>query len=1035
MALSVLLRLLLYSIISLIFYTDNILAQNNPEISNSPKEELVNWANLTVVSFFEKGDYANALQLAEDTHALSETELGKEHDYTLTSMNNLGRIYTTVARYQDAESILMQALNIYKNKKNADLNNFLTTTNNLALVYHAWGKYDVAESLYLNIIEARKRRSEEGHRDTLLVSMNLAGLYRSKGLFIKAEKLYNDVLTSAEKTLGSADLITLACILNMGHISFSLGKYAKSEKFYIRAQRAYEDKFGAEHAETLSVAHSIAGLLHYQGYYGDAEKKYEEVIQARERVLGILHPDTVASIIGLASVYEAQRRLPEAEKLYDYSLKIAESNFPTDHPDTILIINNLGNLYLTQDRYDEAGILFERSLEKGKNILGKDHPNTITSLTNLAVVYLEKGLYDKAESIFKEALAFCDSHLGDEHPVTLTVLNNIARLYKDTKRYPTAEKYFHRTINASEKVYGNKHPRTHSAKMSRILMLVNEGELDEVSDRLRELDNDLRLFIDTQLLSTQREIVKRNLVDDMSIIQNVVYTLALTSENSGLKNLAADILLRWKHIAGEAESWITRIVHTSDDPLVIRTAKEVADARAALSHAVNLPNPKADRLIQLYNEVDNLELKLSKLSTDFSEFNRRRDITWQAIPKILPQHSALLELRLYRPIDFKNSTRGSWHWLAMIIPADSQKDKEPKFYDLGAFDTSMDIISEIRKNSSSKTLNARLYHQLFGKIDDQLKQYKSLYISSDGVLNLISLNSLVLPNDLFWIERQELHHIRSGRYLISTTKEAKGSGMLALGGINYKMFPNKKNRQEIDSSTNKKNKSKNVIASQFDRYPKDNIRKFSPLDYTLAEVDEIALYYWDKDDSKTTIWVDREAGESSLKQLDRAPRILHLATHGFFLGSRGSRTERPLTLSGLALAGANLGIEGKTDINGEDGILYALEAQALLLQGTDLVTLSACDTAKGEVDYSEGVYGMVRAFQIAGAQNVLMSLWHLNDKITKDFMADFYRELFNLSNFSPHDALRNTQLAWIRSADKKRRSPKYWAPFLLIERN
>jgi CHAT domain-containing protein len=125
----------------------------------------------------------------------------------------------------------------------------------------------------------------------------------------------------------------------------------------------------------------------------------------------------------------------------------------------------------------------------------------------------------------------------------------------------------------------------------------------------------------------------------------------------------------------------------------------------------------------------------------------------------------------------------------------------------------------------------------------------------------------------------------------------------------------------------------------------------------------------------------------------QAPRVLHLATHGFFLlrhNAEGSGVGRALTLSGLALSGANRGLEGRLGPHGEDGILYALEVQDLNLASTELVTLSACDTGQGAVSHTEGVLGLVRAFQMARANRVLMTLWPLDDALAVDFMTDFY---------------------------------------------
>ena len=142
----------------------------------------------------------------------------------------------------------------------------------------------------------------------------------------------------------------------------------------------------------------------------------------------------------------------------------------------------------------------------------------------------------------------------------------------------------------------------------------------------------------------------------------------------------------------------------------------------------------------------------------------------------------------------------------------------------------------------------------------------------------------------------------------------------------------------------------------------------------------MAQRYWDYWGTKPQIWTGSDASESRLKALDKPPKVLHLATHGFYLPSNDRLIDRPMVLSGLAMAGANQGREGRRGADGEDGILYALEAQNLNLGDTELVSLSACDTGTGTLDYSEGVYGLVRAFNIAGARNVLMSLWKLGDR-------------------------------------------------------
>ena len=145
--------------------------------------------------------------------------------------------------------------------------------------------------------------------------------------------------------------------------------------------------------------------------------------------------------------------------------------------------------------------------------------------------------------------------------------------------------------------------------------------------------------------------------------------------------------------------------------------------------------------------------------------------------------------------------------------------------------------------------------------------------------------------------------------------------------------------------------------------------------------------------------------------------------------------EEPLALSGLALAGANQGLPGSVDRDtGDDGLLYSLEILSLDLQGTELVSLSACDTGKGVVDYSGGVYGLVRAFRTAGARSVLMTLRSVADQEAKDFMIKFYEIwLSSKDNPSPAQALHRTRLYFInQTAKPEYKDPGMWSPYVMV---
>ena len=207
---------------------------------------------------------------------------------------------------------------------------------------------------------------------------------------------------------------------------------------------------------------------------------------------------------------------------------------------------------------------------------------------------------------------------------------------------------------------------------------------------------------------------------------------------------------------------------------------------------------------------------------------------------------------------------------------------------------------------------------------------------------------------------------------------------------------------------------------------------FSPLSETEEEVKAIRSMF-----PAVKVLAGGAARESELRQV-RSPKFIHIATHGFFVenpvglmggSAGGGRTvdnsiakNNPLLRSGLALAGANVRRSGEND----DGILTALEVTGLDLRGSKLVVLSACDTGMGEVKTGEGVFGLRRAFQLAGAESLVMSLWPVSDRVTRELMSAYYRNLKDGGGRG--DSLRKVQLQMI--AKPARRHPFYWASFI-----
>jgi CHAT domain-containing protein len=509
----------------------------------------------------------------------------------------------------------------------------------------------------------------------------------------------------------------------------------------------------------------------------------------------------------------------------------------------------------------------------------------------------------------------------------------------------------------------------------------------------------------------------------------VVLTLALSNPEPDYLNLAAKVILRWKHIQSEEEAFLARLVRSRSgkDSELHKLAKQIAELRRDLSHLANLPQPNADLQRKKLNELEAKEIRLAQISREFNRHLQVRSVNVDDVRHYLPQPGgALLELRVYKPFNFKTGKFDSLHWAALLLPATG----ELSLHDLGPVAETEKLAQQLRK-TNARTDAAVLYNHLFSKLDDKLKGYDPLYIAPDGSLSLVAFAQLVTPDGQYWIERQPLRQVSTGRHLIAGYDQDldKPKGLLALGGVDYEGFGTAK-----PTSPPQKSAQTDPDLTIAMRALSTEIGQFTALKETGNEATEVANAYWSYWNIPAQVWLGADASESRLKTLTTPPRVLHLATHGFYLSENSNLIDRPLVLSGLALAGANQGIKGKTGPDGEDGILYALEVQNLNLEDTELVTLSACDTGVGTLDYSEGVYGLVRAFRTAGAHNILMPLWPLGDQSARAFMAEFYRTWLN--DPKPKNlavALRETQLSFIRSDNESLRNPAVWAPFVLVE--
>ena len=351
------------------------------------------------------------------------------------------------------------------------------------------------------------------------------------------------------------------------------------------------------------------------------------------------------------------------------------------------------------------------------------------------------------------------------------------------------------------------------------------------------------------------------------------------------------------------------------------------------------------------------------------------------------------------------------------------------------------------EESGTKAPPRTSFYQAFWKpLEPLLGNVRRVYVSTDGVLNQVALGVVADNGGQLLMEKYDLRVVSSTKDVLRERRASGGKTAVVMGNP---MFGLDEAQQRAALRQTEKAAPVEAVsvagAGQRSRDLRGGTLK--PLPGTQKEAETVAKLlggqHWE-----VGLYTGEKALEERVKGV-RSPRVLHLATHGFFesdqerklkdvagtLGEeRGSGLEDPMLRSGLYLTGANRTLGGKTPADMDDGVLTAYEATQINLQGTELVVLSACETGLGESQDGEGVFGLRRALQEAGAESVLMSMWSVPDRETQELMALFYQKW--LGGKDKHEALREAQ-SELRGTVKARYGrdlPFYWGAFVLVGR-
>jgi tetratricopeptide (TPR) repeat protein len=365
--------------------------ETQPGINEATLASLYTQLGQIYDSRLEKGEsqsYQNELDLAIGYFQKAvelQQKLGLELELA-TSLDNLAFLYDSQGKYEAAEPLFLQALELRKSILGENHPDYATSLNNLAFLYHSQGKYTEAEPLFLQALELRKSILGENHPDYADSLNNVAALYRSQG------------------------------------------KYEAAEPLYLQALRLTKSILGENHPDYASSLINLAFLYKSQGKYVSAEALYLQGLELIKSILGKNNPNYAVSLNNLAELYRFQGKYEAAEPLYIEALELTKFILGENHRYYASILNNLALLYNYQGKYKAAEPLFIQALELRKSILGENHPDYASSLNNLAFLYDSQGKYDRAEPLYLQALEIRDRTWGSNHPNTVSTRENLENL-------------------------------------------------------------------------------------------------------------------------------------------------------------------------------------------------------------------------------------------------------------------------------------------------------------------------------------------------------------------------------------------------------------------------------------------------------------------------------------------------------------------------------------------------------------------------------------------------------------------------------
>ncbi len=973
--------------------------------SAQTREELVS----ELSRLYQAGKFEKAVPVAKKAMEAAKKEVGADHLEYAVAMNDLASIYFELGDYEKAESLLLNAEVIRKKRLGGNDPMYVKNLRDLAINYHWMSDFTKAADYYIQagtILENINGERSEAYASNLY---DLGLVYYNAGFYEKAEPVARQLKELRQALFGPEHTEYATSVSLLGMIYLGMGQFDKAESHFLEAS-FIEKKEGTENSYATARS-NLANLYQTIGHYKKAEPILEEVIEIKKRRLGTGHAEYAMAIANLAVLYTEMQEYAKAEALAKESMVIRKKILGETDPALVMSLHNLASLYLMQEKYSEAESLLNQTIAIRKKILGENHPDYINSLGNLASLYFKTKRYRETEPLLLKCMEIYKKNLGEHHPDYAMTLNSLALLYSTTGQFEKAENWMMKSNKITKE------------NVAVTFVLLAEKEKEQF------LENRITVLDDNNSILFNHRKASRNFTRH-SYEQLLFFKSLLLSDSRNM----------------------LKMIQLTGDSTVKSRFERWTLLRKKLAEEYSLPlNERSKDIGKMETNAEMLEKLLMYQSAAFRRQQTGFTPNSHDIQKALKPAEAAIEFVRFDLFnkEWTDSTMYGAYILRkqdsipVFVPLCEERQLQKIFDSAGTDATSM--VSKFYRGLEGKSKNiagalgAELYKLAWAPLEPYLKGIKTISYSPAGKLYSLAFHALPVDSTTLLMDKYELRQYTSTKDIALKTDslaDEKLASVVLFGDPVFsldslQLVQQRRNKEGIASSTN--------LTTSLTRANNDTL--WSELAGTAEEIRKVKQLF---DDNKvSTISFTRlNASEEQLKALSgNSPQLLHIATHGFFLPEPGDQKKEksmgventytlandPLLRSGLVLSGGNYAWSGKTPVSGvEDGIVTSYEISQLDLTGTELVVLSACETALGDIKGSEGVFGLQRAFKMAGVKKMIVSLWQVPDKETAELMTIFYDH--RIKGKTIEDAFRQAQ-----GGMRKKYAAFYWAAFVLVQ--